>query len=111
MCQQQLVQLHENLDKLEGIDANMYVISKDTPEQQLELYNALKEQYGTSLPIISDPKLEMAEVFDVKNEDVYFRGYGILDTDGKVVFKTVNDHWGELFDETVEEIKSELGNM
>ena len=37
----------------------MYIISKDTPEQQRELYEALDEKYGKSLPFISDPDLKM----------------------------------------------------
>ncbi|MBS8266178.1 hypothetical protein DYI25_17250 [Mesobacillus boroniphilus] len=102
-----MVQLHENLDELKDQDVNMYIISKDTPEQQRELYDALAKKYGKSLPFISDPDLKMIERFDMKNGDTAYRGYGLLDEQGNVIFHTVNDYWGEQFDKTVEEIKEE----
>ncbi|NKE08034.1 redoxin domain-containing protein [Bacillus selenatarsenatis] len=105
-----MVQLHENLDQLKDLDVNMYIISKDTPEQQRELYEALDEKYGKSLPFISDPDLEMIDHFDMKNGDVAYRGYGLLDEKGTVIFQTVNDHWGEQFDQTVKEIKDEYNS-
>lgn len=99
--------MHENLDQLKDLDVNMYIISKDTPEQQRELYDPLAEKYGKSLPFISDPDWKMIERFDMKNGDVAYRGYGLLDEKGNVIFHTVNDHWGEQFDQTVKEIKDE----
>jgi hypothetical protein len=48
---------------------------------------------------------------EMKNGDVAYRGYGMLDQDGKVVFKSVNDHWGEQIDKTVEEIKNEYNKL
>jgi alkyl hydroperoxide reductase subunit AhpC len=85
----------------------MYIVSGDTPEEQLLLYNALKERFGYSLPFVSDPDLELIDLFGMKNGDAAYRGYGLLDTDGTVVFHTVNDLWGEQFDKTVKEIKEE----
>lgn len=111
LCQQQLVELHDQLDSLKDIDANLYIISKDTPEQSKELYQALTDKFGQSLTVISDPELKMADVFDVKNGDSYQRGYGLLDTNGEVVFSTVNDHWGELWDESLQEIKKEYDKL
>jgi alkyl hydroperoxide reductase subunit AhpC len=96
---------------LEDLDVNAYIISGDTPEEQLELYNALEEEYGKSLPFISDPELELIEKFNMKNEDAAYRGYGMLDTDGKVVFNKVNDHWGEQLSQTMEEIKKEYEKL
>lgn len=86
---------------------NMYIVSGDTTEQQLQLYNALVEKFGSSLPFVSDPDLELIDLFGMKNGDSAFRGYGMLDKDGNVVFHTINDIWGEEFDETVKEIKKE----
>jgi alkyl hydroperoxide reductase subunit AhpC len=103
--------LHENLDQLKDLDVNMYIISKDTPEQQRELYGALAQEYGKSLPFISDPDLKMIDHFDMNNGEVAYRGYGMLDEKGSVVFKTVNDHWGEQFDQTVKEIKEEYHSL
>jgi alkyl hydroperoxide reductase subunit AhpC len=103
--------LHENIGKLEGMDIEMYVLSKDLPEEQLQLYKELESIYGKSLPFVSDPDLELIDFMDMKNGDVAYRGYGMLDQDGKVVFKTVNDHWGEQIDKTVEEIKNEYNKL
>jgi alkyl hydroperoxide reductase subunit AhpC len=103
--------LHENIGKLEGMDVEMYVISKDLPEEQLQLYKELESIYGKSLPFVSDPDLELIDFMGMKNGDVAYRGYGMLDQDGKVVFKSVNDHWGEQIDKTVEEIKNEYNKL
>ena len=111
LCHQQLVQLHENIDKLKGMDVEMYVISKDTPEEQLQLYKELEGIYGQSLPFVSNPNFELIDLMDMKNGDVAYRGYGMIDQDGKVIFKTINDHWGEQIDQTVDEIKQEYKDL
>lgn len=91
----------------------MYIISSDTPEQQKELYDVLAKKYGKSLPFISDPDLKMIERFNMKNEDenAAYRGYGLLDEQGNVIFHTVNDYWGEQFDKTVKEIMEEYQSI
>jgi alkyl hydroperoxide reductase subunit AhpC len=103
--------LHENISKLEGMDVEMYVLSKDLPEEQLQLYKELESIYGKSLPFVSDPDLKLIDFMGMKNGDVAYRGYGMLDQDGKVVFKSVNDHWGEQIEKTVEEIKNEYNKL
>jgi alkyl hydroperoxide reductase subunit AhpC len=109
LCQQQLVQLHENLEKFKGLDVEMYTISADEPSQQKELFLALEERYGEEVvPFISDPELTLIEKMDMKNNEVAYRGYGLIDQDGTVVFSTINDHWGEQMDDTFEEITKEL---
>lgn len=92
---------------LDDMDMEMFIISHDTPEQQKELYSHLKDYFGTSLPFISDPKLELIDRFGMKNGDVAYRGYGILDQNGKIIFKKVNDHWGEQIEQTVQDIEEE----
>ena len=99
--------MHENLDKLEGLNVEKYIISKDLPEEQNQLYKELEATYGQSLPFISDPKLELIDVMDMKNGDTAYRGYALMDKDGKVIFNTINDHWGEQIDHTVEKINKE----
>ncbi len=111
ICQKQLVQLHENLKELEDIEAEMFIISKDTPEHQLELFNALNERYGYSLPFISDPELKLIDHLGMKADDTAYRGYALMDQDGKLIFKTINDHWGEEAKQTAEEIKKELKKL
>jgi alkyl hydroperoxide reductase subunit AhpC len=103
--------LHENLDKLEGMDVETYVISKDLPEEQQLLYKELENNYGRSLTFVSDPNLELIDFMGMKNGDVAYRGYAMIDQHGKVIFKTINDHWGEQIDSTVEEIKKEYKKL
>lgn len=93
------------------MDIEMYILSKDLPEEQLQLYKELESIYGKSLPFVSDPDLKLIDFMDMKNGDVAYRGYAMLDQDGKVVFKSVNDHWGEQIDKTVEEIKNEYNKL
>jgi alkyl hydroperoxide reductase subunit AhpC len=103
--------LHENLEKLEGLDVTMYIISKDTPAEQLQLYNELEKYFGKSVSFVSDPKLKLIDSLGMKNGDVANRGYAMIDTDGHVIFNTVNDHWGEQFDQTLAEIEKEYNNL
>jgi alkyl hydroperoxide reductase subunit AhpC len=103
--------LHENLKELEGLDVEMFIISKDTPEHQLELHNALKEMFGYSLNLVSDSELELVDHLGMKNGDSAFRGYALMDQEGKVIFKTANDHWGEEISKTVKEIKEEYNKL
>ena len=105
ICQQQLVELHNNLQVLDGMDIEMYVISKDQPEEQKLLHDELEKTFGKSLPFISDPELELIDGVGMKNGDVSYRGYAIIDPNGQVVLKQVNDYWGQELDKTVEDIK------
>ncbi|KAA0544908.1 peroxiredoxin family protein [Bacillus sp. BGMRC 2118] len=111
MCQQQLVELHENIDQFKALDVDMYIVSGDESNQQKELHTAIHERYDFSLPFLSDPNLTLIEKMDMKNNDMAYRGYGLLDGDGKVVFSTINDHWGEELDKTLEEVKKELDHV
>jgi alkyl hydroperoxide reductase subunit AhpC len=101
--------LHDNLEKFKSLDVDMYIVSADEPAQQKELFLALEERYGEEVvPFISDPELKLIEKMDMKNNDIAYRGYGLIDQDGTVVFSTINDHWGELMDDTLEEVTKEL---
>lgn len=111
ICQQQLVGLHENLAALAEIDAEKYIISNDKPENQLELYTQLKDYFGESVNFVSDPDLELVEHMDMKNGDTAYRGYALIDGEGSLVFKTINDFWGEQADKTIQEIQAELEKL
>jgi len=87
------------------MDMAVYVISKDQPDEQKQLFDALEKKLGTSLPFISDPELELIDAVDMKNGDVAYRGYAIISPDGQVVLKQVNDNWGLELEKTVEDIK------
>jgi alkyl hydroperoxide reductase subunit AhpC len=95
------------LNELEELDISMYVISKDTPAEQALLHDALVKDLGTSLPFISDPEFQLIQHMDMRNGDVAYRGYALMDEKGNTVFKTVNDHYGEEIDQTIKEIKEE----
>lgn len=99
--------MHENISQLEDLDLNMFIVSGDSREQQLQLYRALEDKFGSSVPFVSDPDLELIDLFEMKNGDQAYRGYGILDKDGNVVFHTINDLWGDEFEQTIKEIKKE----
>lgn len=89
----------------------MYIISKDSPEEQYQLYKQLEENYGHSLTFVSDPNFELIELMGMKNGDVAYRGYAMMDQEGKVVFNRINDHWGEQIDKTADELKKEYNDL
>ncbi len=93
------------------MNAQMYIISKDSPEEQLQLYKELEKNFGHSLSFVSDPKFELIDKMGMKNGDAAYRGYGMIDQDGNVIFRTVNDHWGEQFDKTAEEIRNKYNEL
>ncbi|MDQ0268278.1 alkyl hydroperoxide reductase subunit AhpC [Cytobacillus purgationiresistens] len=84
---------------------NMYIVSNDEPQYQKLLYDELTKQFGGSLPFISDPDSTLIDEVGMKNGDTTYRGYVILDPNGEVVLKKVNDHWGEELPETLADIK------
>jgi alkyl hydroperoxide reductase subunit AhpC len=96
---------------LKELDVQKYIISKDKPENQLELYTQLEDYFGESLTFVSDEKLTMIDHMDMKSGDTAYRGYALIDGEGKLVFKTINDHWGEEFDKTFAEIEDELNKL
>lgn len=103
--------MHENIDTLKDLDVEMYIISGDTPEEQLELYKALEERFGFSLTFVSDPELKLIELMKMRNGEVAFRGYGMIDQEGNVLFNTINDLWGVQIEKTAKEIKDELSKL
>lgn len=103
--------MHQNLKELEELDIPMYIISGDTSDEQALLHEALIQEVGTSLPFISDPELELIDHMGMKNGDTSYRGYALMDEEGNVVFKTVNDHYGEEIDQTIKEIKEEYNQI
>lgn len=89
---------------LDGMDMEMYVISGDKPEEQKLLHDDLENAFGTSLPFISDPELQLIDSIGMKNGETAYRGYAVVTPEGDVVLKQVNDHWGQELDKTVEDI-------
>lgn len=99
------------MDKLDGMDIEKFVISSDLPNEQLSLHNELKKAFGYSLPFISDPKLKLSDQMGMKKNGVAYRGFGMIDKAGNVIFSIKNDHWGEQIEQTVEKIKEEYNKL
>lgn len=101
--------MHQQLELFDDIDASIYAISVDTPENLKELSDAIKEAYPRDdekeITFISDPELELIDFMNMKNGEIAYRGYGILNNDGQVVFSNVNDNWGEQMEDTLEKIQ------
>ncbi|MEH7121854.1 redoxin domain-containing protein [Bacillus sp. JJ1773] len=106
-----MVQLHNNMNKLDGMDIEMFVISKDSPEDLRTLQNKLEKTFGHSFSFISDQKLELIEKMGMKKNGVAYRGYGMIDKEGNIIFNTKNDNWGEQIEKTVEKIKEEYNKL
>jgi alkyl hydroperoxide reductase subunit AhpC len=93
------------------MDMEMYVVSKDLPEEQKQLHDALVKEFGESLPFISDPELELIDQVGMKNGDVAYRGYALIAPNGQVVLKQVNDNWGLELDQTVKDIQEAYNDL
>lgn len=106
LCQQQLVELYGKYKELEDLDIEIYVVSKDQPEQQKELHDQLEKVFDRSIPFLSDPEFTLIDAVGMKNdnEDVAYRGYVIINPEGEVILKEKNDYWGQEFDKTVKDI-------
>ena len=63
---------------------------------------------GQVCPLLSDPEFQLIEQMNMRNGDVAYRGYALMDEKGNLVFKTVNDHYGEEIDQTIKEIKGRI---
>ncbi len=89
----------------------MYIISNDLPEEQVQLYNDLEHYFGYSVTFVSDPDMKLIEILGMDNTESAYRGYALMDEEGKVIFNSKNDYWGDQFDQTVEEIKEEYAKL
>ena len=107
--------MHQNLEKFDQFDVHLYAISKDRPNELKVLSDALKKEFPRNddreITFISDPNFELIEYMDMRNEEVAYRGYGILNTNGEKVFAEINNYWGEELDQTIERIKEEYNKM
>lgn len=103
----QLGELQENLALFDDINADIYAISKESSSDSL----ALKEGLGLSYSLLSDPNLEVIEYVKMKNSDLSYRGFSILDKNGHYIHHEINDHWGEQIQETSEKIHELLSEL
>lgn len=105
------MELHKHLDHLSDLDADIYAISKDQPDELKLLSDAIKKEYPRTddreIIFLSDPQFQLIGHMNMKNEDVAHRGYGMLGETGQPVFVQINDHFGEEMDQTAERIREE----
>ncbi|MFC0557720.1 redoxin domain-containing protein [Halalkalibacter alkalisediminis] len=102
-----MVQLQENLELFEGIDADLYAISTDTPANS----KSLKEAGAFTFSFLSDQSFEVLEHVNMRNDQMSYRGVSILDKNGNYVFHQVNDHWGEQIEVVASIVVDEFEKM
>ncbi|MFZ4450458.1 redoxin domain-containing protein [Salibacterium aidingense] len=100
----QLVQLQENIELFEDLDADIYTISNDSPEAHQEL----KNQQSFTFTMLSDPSLEVIEKAEMKGEEMSVRGYSVFDENGDLITSEEDDLWGDQIDRTYEKIEEAL---
>lgn len=106
------MELNNQLEQLDALDAEVYAISKDGPNELKQLAEAIKEKYPRdhqkAITFLSDPEFELIEAMEMRNGDTAYRGYGLLDQNGETVFVQIDDHWGEKMEETTARITEEM---
>lgn len=98
--------MQENLDLFHDVNADIYAISTDTPENS----KSLKEAGAFTFSFLSDQKFEVLEHVNMKNNGMSYRGMSILDKDGNHIYHQINDHWGEQIEDMVIIIHEHLEN-
>lgn len=106
------MELNNHLEQLDTLDAEVYAISKDHPNELKQLSEAIKEKYPRDdqkeIRFLSDPEFELIESMKMRDGDTAYRGYGLLDQNGETVFVQIDDHWGENWEKTVSRITEEM---
>lgn len=72
---------------------------------------ALKEAGAFTFSFLTDETLEVLDYVQMKNDDLSYRGFSILDKDGHYVYHQVNDHWGEQIEATSNLIHEQFEKM
>ncbi len=88
--------MQENLDLFDGLGADLYAISTDTPDNS----KRLKEAGAFTFTFLSDNTFEVLEHVEMRNGDLSYRGISILDKDGNHIYHQVNDLWGDQIEAT-----------
>ncbi len=92
--------MQENLHLFEEIDADIYAISVDTPDN----HKRLKEAGAFTYSFLTDSEFNVLDQVNMKNDEMSYRGVSILDENGTYVYHEINDLWGDQIDQTVERI-------
>lgn len=86
----------------------IYIMSSEQPGNLSILHDQFDKEYGRSLTFISDPQLELISNIDMQNGTVAYRGYAVIDSEGNVVLKKVDDYWGENLTNVIKDIKETI---
>ncbi|ERN52697.1 peroxiredoxin family protein [Alkalihalophilus marmarensis] len=99
--------MQENIHLFDDIDADLYAISVDSPDN----HNRLKEAGAFTYSFLTDQSFEVLEEVNMKNDEMSYRGVSILDENGAYVYHEINDLWGEQIEETAERIHEQLEEL
>ncbi len=98
------MQLQTHIELFEGLDADIYALSNDSPQQ----HKKLNEKFQFTYPFLSDPAMKLIEKADLEDQAVSKRGYSIFDKNGEFVTSEHNDYWGDEIEQTAKKIKKAL---
>ena len=109
VCQDELCSIRDSLGDYEGLNAQVYGISVDSPFSQEAFANA---NGGFNFPLLSDFNKEVSTAYDVLFEDLIgFKGVSkrsafVINKDGNIVYSESSDDPTQLPD--FEAIKSAI---
>jgi alkyl hydroperoxide reductase subunit AhpC len=105
------VQLHENIDLISDLDVNIVAVSVENVKNTKILHDKFVEVFPAEvkiIPFLSDPDFKLIEPMNMRHDDVAYRGYGIIGTDGQVIYSKVDDYWGDNIEVTFDTIRQQL---
>jgi peroxiredoxin Q/BCP len=108
MCREQLVKLPPKIGELTAQGAAVFGISIDTPKEAAQLVRDL----GLTFPILSDPRMEVIQAYEMKGEGMEMAdmGYVVIDRQGQIRAKKIDRRFGDNVSEIVgilEELRRE----
>ena len=93
VCEEELCGIRDSLKDYEGLNAQVYGISVDSPFSQ----EAFAKQHGFNFPLLSDFNKDVSAAYDVLFEDLLgFKGVSkraafVINIDGEVVYSESSD--------------------
>ncbi len=99
--------MQENLELFDGLEADLYAISTDTPDNS----KRLKEAGAFTFTFLTDHTFEVLEHVDMRNDNLSYRGISVLDKDGNHIYHQVNDLWGDQIEATRNIIFEKVGEI
>ncbi|ARK31508.1 redoxin domain-containing protein [Halalkalibacter krulwichiae] len=99
--------MQNNIELFDGIDADLYAISTDSPENS----KRLKEAGAFTFSFLSDKSFSVLDRTKMKNDQISYRGISILDQDGTYIHHEINDFWGDQIEQTADIIYEQLNKV